>query len=116
MGNELVRGTIFVDLDGCIVYHNHEQGNTADLFLPGAVDTLKEWSKTNDLVLTTNREPMNCARIVAQLGYQGVVFKDIVCGLSTGPRMLINDHVFGKPVKATAYPVIRNRGLDGLSF
>lgn len=114
MGNELARGTIFIDLDGCIVYHNHDQGKTADIFIPGAIDTLKDWSKTNDLVLTTNREPMHCSKIVSQLGYHGVVFKELVCGLSTGPRALVNDHKRGEPEKAFSRSILRDGGLDGL--
>lgn len=108
-------GTIFVDLDGTLVYHNYDPVGVDDRFLPGALTKLYTWSKTHDIIITTARSESDCQDVMGWLNTLEINIKKWIFNLATGPRWLINDTKDGE-MKAKAIEVQRNRGLLGVEL
>lgn len=75
--------SILSDLDGVLIEHGSDY-----LPLPGAVAAVEQWHKNGMVVvIVTAREAVDEKKIKSLFG---PVHK-IVCGLGSGPRVLIND-------------------------
>jgi hypothetical protein len=113
-------GSIFCDIDGVLVEHEDVPDYTRPLRpLPGAIERLREWrTEGYFIVLTTARDAGNEAALRAALDAAGVPYDQLVVGLPSGPRFLINDR---KPSallvsQAHAIEVERNQGIQHLSI
>ena len=85
--------SVFVDLDGTLVKHEgNESGWTGSEFLPAALDTLSSWQLHGyDIVVTTGRPYYKVKDVIRKLREEGIRIFDVVSGLNTGLRYLIND-------------------------
>jgi ribonucleotide monophosphatase NagD (HAD superfamily) len=87
--------TIFCDIDGTLIKHH---GNlSAQLthpleLLPGTLDAINEWERNGyTIILVTGRK--ECMRIITekQLIDAGIFYDQLIMGISSGDRILIND-------------------------
>lgn len=105
--------TIFVDLDGTLVYHNYFPNIVDDIFIPGSLEKIREWvSLGHKVIVTTGRSQEDGAQVIRAFPPEVSFLWD--CG--TGGRFLINDHKTGESDKAWAINVMRDEGIDGLSL
>lgn len=115
------RKTIFCDLDGTVFLYCEDFIDAAFSkslkALPDVAETMSEWHcRGYHIVLTTARPEGMRPITVEQLKNAGIIYDQLVMGISAGPRYLINDF---NPLetpdgKAFAINVLRN--VDGLSF
>jgi predicted mannosyl-3-phosphoglycerate phosphatase (HAD superfamily) len=112
MGKNIVedsRGTIFLDLDGSCVIHNYDPENVADVFIPAALDWIKDrYIEGYRIVITTSRRKEHCKGVGLLFGKEGIQLTGIINGLGTGIRILVNDHQFGAEDKAVAMNPLRD--------
>jgi hypothetical protein len=123
--------TIFCDIDGTLVEHStpfeSANPNYKMILLPGVREQLYQWEiQGYHIVLTTGRR--ECARetTVKQLAEVGIVYDQLVMGITGGERVLINDskpglenvsddgQIYRKTAKATT--LLRNLGMEGLDI
>lgn len=112
--------TIFCDIDGVLLEHydhstnNPELNNTLDGF-----SKLRELSEKNHkIILTTARSNKNRKQLEQLLLSKDIYYDQLVTGLPSGPRIIINDR---KPSKAftpqsNCLEVVRNSGLQNLNI
>jgi len=106
--------TIFVDLDGVLVLHQGPPWYTGLEVLPGVKDTLKKWWNSGaQIIIVTGRPECTRAELVRSLRDEGLYYHQLIMGLTSGNRYLVNDR---KPYAedkntAIAINVTRNKGL-----
>tara|TARA_R100000278_G_C5425020_1_gene148037 strand:+ start:262 stop:663 length:402 start_codon:yes stop_codon:yes gene_type:complete len=94
--------TIFCDIDGTLIKHPNHDGKQR-LFkipkptheaeaLPGTLDKLWDWeSKGYNIILTTGRKESMRSETEKQLKEIGLFWDQLVMGLGSGRRYVIND-------------------------
>lgn len=113
--------TIISDIDGTLVAHT---GDITNLhlkplqLLPGIKDKLQEWDRRKcKLILITGRRESTRKATEKQLSEVGIVFDQLIMGVSNASRVLINDR---KPDSdqdtCFAINVDRNVGLEGVEI
>jgi len=115
---------IICDIDGTLV-EQHEnyidrvaKGIPAEI-LPGTLDKLKEWEKKGyRLILITARKESSRRITEESLTRLGIFYDQLVMGVGTGPRVIINDL---KPdmsdmTMAVAVNIKRNEGIGNLDI
>lgn len=109
--------TIFIDLDGTLVFHNYSPTSTEDTFLPGAIEFLINAKKRNDYcILTTNRSEENSQFVIDFLkNNYNFIFNREIYDLPVGIRIIVNDNK-NDEIRAIAIPVTRNVGLKEISI
>lgn len=119
MANSGIQRTIFVDIDGVIIYQNtggaSEQLKESSI-LPGAVEQFNKWSsECCKIVITTARKESHRKETEEILRKAGLFWDHFIMGLGSGQRILINDDKPGsdEPM-AIAIRLPRNQGLEGL--
>jgi gamma-glutamyl-gamma-aminobutyrate hydrolase PuuD len=108
--------TLFIDIDGTLLYHHgvpNKQTLLDAIVLPGVHDKLAEWEgKGYRIILTTGRKESERALTESQLANKGIQYDKLIMGISRGDRVIINDM---KPNSdsptAVAINVTRNEGL-----
>lgn len=107
--------TIFIDLDGTLVFHNYEPLIQDDIFLPGAIDFLIRCRQSNYYcILTTNRSKINSYQVIEHLYFNyNFKFDREIFDLPVGIRFIINDNK-NEEIRAIAIPVERNFGLKDI--
>lgn len=110
-----MRKTLFIDLDGTLVFHNYYPREIEDQFLPGALEFLEKASASGHYcVLTTNRSEENSRAVLSTLrDLIGFSFDRAMYELPVGVRVLINDNK-DHEVRAIAVPLERNKGLESV--
>lgn len=109
-----LNGSVFLDLDGCLIFHNYTPFETEDVLLPYALEFLKLLKEKNYYcILTTARSKEECDYIISVLRKESFVFDKLIFNLPPVKRILINDNK-GDEVRAVAYPVERNGGCEEL--
>ena len=111
--------TIFCDIDGTLIKHHGDivrnLSETPEL-LPGALESIKAWEKLNyRIILTTGRKESTRSQTEAQLDSTGIVYDQLVMGITNGERVLINDKKpAGLANTARAVNLVRNGGLTNI--
>jgi len=113
-------GTIFCDIDGTIFEHE-DIPSYASLpkLLPGSREKLARWvSEGYYVVLCTARSDRDEEQLSAALHALGIAFHRLICGLPSGPRVLINDR---KPsamftTQARSFEIERNQGIHAVEL
>jgi hydroxymethylpyrimidine pyrophosphatase-like HAD family hydrolase len=113
--------TIFLDIDGTLVYHHgipNKQTKFSPQILPGVLEKLAEWNmKGYYIVLVTGRRESERSATIRQLEEVGVVYDMLITGIGRGQRVLINDLKPDSEDKtAIAINVIRNTGLSNIEL
>ena len=106
--------TLFVDIDGVIIHHQtiwsiHNSG-----ILHGAQYQLLKWHNQGyKIILTTGRTEVMRKITEKFLVSQDILYDQLVMGLGSGVRILINDidPKFPNVNKAVAINLTRNAGL-----
>ncbi len=117
--NKKPSGTIFCDLDGTIIFHEDSPSTLGIEILEGAKIKLKEWKSINYyIILTTARSSINREYLLTELARHNIIYDELIMGLPSGPRIIINDRKpsdFLNPT-ALAYEVKRNQGINNIDI
>ncbi len=107
--------TGIIDLDGTIVKHNgHKQGG--DELLHGVLEFFLSIPSNDIIILLTAREEQYSNITTEFLIRNGIRFNQIIFGMPTGERILINDLKPSGLQTAYAFNVERDAGLSSLSM
>jgi ribonucleotide monophosphatase NagD (HAD superfamily) len=115
--------TIFSDIDGTLLRHcgditTQHNYNGAELLLPGVKENIIKWDRLGyKIVLVTGRRESTRKRTEEQLLEAGVLYDQLVMGVSGGIRVLINDR---KPSSsedtAICINLTRNGGIENVNI
>lgn len=113
--------TIFCDIDGTILVHLHKISHVlqdAGELLTGVRDKFDEWdSQGHHIVLTTARKESARAHTVKQLADAGIIYDQLIMGITSGVRVLINDKKMPQDVdRARGVNVITNQGWRAVDW
>jgi hypothetical protein len=112
-----MRKTYFVDIDGTLLEHIEDFENIdrheSLKALPGAREKTAKWHCEGSMIILTTARPESIRKLTErQLQNAGVFYDMLLMGVGGGPRILINDYEFDRPMKAFSYNVLRN--VDGI--
>lgn len=114
------RGTIFCDIDGTLIVHEDKPDySRLPQLLPGSREKLRNWIADGYcVVLCTARPKADEARLAEMLRELDIPYHQIVTGLASGVRILINDR---KPyemftAQAASLEIARNQGIAALEI
>jgi hypothetical protein len=116
----VARGTIFCDIDGTLIRHQDKPDySRLPELLPGSREKLQAWIADGyRIVLCTARAKQDEARLTAMLAALDIPYHDMLCGLPSGTRILINDR---KPhaiftAQAASLEIARDAGIGALEI
>ena len=109
--------TILCDVDGELLKHsNHSNDIIEDNTLLGnCTEQLQKWRENNKkIILVTARPKKTKSTFEKLLKELNIIYDDIVMGVNSGPRYLINDIKPSNPFvkQAITYNILRNSGID----
>jgi quercetin dioxygenase-like cupin family protein len=113
--------TIFCDIDGTLLKHSGDICsiyNDSSVVLNDVIRNIKEWEKLNyKIILTTGRKECLRKKTEEELLNNGIIYDQLVMGLTNGKRILINDKKENSP-ENTAYAInlVRNGGMENISL
>ena len=103
--------TWFIDFDGTLVAHKSHM-REEDLILDGTLDFFRYVVGKNDhVVITTARGEDHRERVETFLFKNNIRFHMVLCGLPTGPRILVNDLKPCGMQTAYSYNLERDKGI-----
>ena len=113
--------TLFIDIDGTLFKHHH---SISDVYnkecevLPGVVEKINEWdSQGHKIILTTARKESTRKITESQLKKFGLAWDQLIMGVSSGVRFLINDKLSEKDRdRARSINTITNKGFWGIDW
>jgi NDP-sugar pyrophosphorylase family protein len=113
--------TLFVDIDGTVLKHMHsitDVYNNEPEVLPGVVEKLNEWdSQGHRIIFVTARKESTRELTEQQLRKFGIAWDQLVMGVGSGERYLINDKLERKDLdRATAINVVTDEGFNSISW
>lgn len=113
--------TLFLDLDGSILQHQHrfsEIGSAAPTLLPGVLEKINHWDSVGHrIILCTARKESARALTERQLEVLGVPYDHLLMGLTSGPRILVNDKLTdAAPDRAAAVNLLTNKGFGDVDW
>lgn len=108
--------TLFIDIDGTLIEQQPVQSYDphANALLPGSVETLTRWKNDgHHIVLVTARNEKYRNDMGMLLRNLGLLYDQLIMGVGSGPRILINDSKPYNPfmMMARGIQVRRNEGL-----
>ena len=113
-----MRKTIFLDIDGTLFHHKnnlYHMIKEEPILLDGTIEKILEWrSKDYYIVLTTARVEGSRRATEEQLYSAGIFYDQLIMGLPSGPRVLINDMKPDGTLTAQAINLNRNEGIYGI--
>lgn len=102
--------TWFIDFDGTLVLQKSHLSDK-DYILPRVLDFFKNTVKENDFVIiTTAREEHHKRRIEYFLSKHDIKYNLVICGLPTGPRIVVNDKKPDGSLTAFSFNLDRDEG------
>ena len=108
--------TWFIDLDGTVLVHNPGLAEP-DRLLPGVKEFWAKAIRLEDrVILVTARDPQFETATRVFLAMQELRFDQLIMGLPTGERIVLNDKKPSGLHTAIAINVLRNGGLDGIEI
>jgi hypothetical protein len=112
------RKTYLLDIDGTLIYH---KDNLSDMIrgdmnlLNGTVEKLLQWRMGGHYIILTTARPEGVrAATERQLHEAGIFYDQLVMGLPTGSRVLVNDMKPDGTLTAQAINLNRNEGIYGI--
>lgn len=112
---------IFCDIDGTLLFHYgdlEKNIKNESVILNKSLEKIKEWEKLNyKIILTTGRKESLRKITEEQLLKVGIVYDNLIMGLTNGDRVIINDKK-NNGISNTAYSinVVRNKGLENVNL
>lgn len=115
-----LRHTIFCDIDGTIIKHNHNLVNMIMIepsLLPDVLETFCYWRQRGFYIVLTTARPEGCRNVTErQLESLGVFWDQLIMGLPQGPRVVINDEKPDGTKTAIGICLPRNEGLTNVKI
>jgi dTDP-glucose pyrophosphorylase len=113
--------TIFCDIDGTLIQHQHsisEALRVEPKLLQGVREKLNQWdSQGHTIVLVTARKESTRAATVAQLEFLGIAYDQLLMGVTSGNRVLVNDKLSESDNdRALAVNVVTDQGFDSVKW
>lgn len=113
-------GSIFIDIDGTLILHENKPNyNKKSVVLKGSVKKINEWMKKGYyIVLCTARKSIHKNKIDVLLKKNNINYHQLITGLPSGPRILINDRKPYNILKPQSYniDIERNEGIDNVNL
>lgn len=114
------RKTYLLDIDGTLVYHKDNLSDmiTKDMnLLHGTIEKLLEWRMGGHYIILTTARPEGVRSITErQLHNIGIFYDQLIMGLPTGPRILVNDIKPNGMQTAHAVNLLRDKGISDISI
>jgi len=105
--------TWLIDVDGTVFAHNgHKDGE--DRLLPGVKAFWASIPVHDTIILLSARKHDEAALTEAALRRCGLRYDQLIVGLPTGERILVNDRKPGGLVTAHAVDIARDEGLEAV--
>ena len=111
--------TIFCDIDGTLLKHHGDvvKQLSDPVALDGTIDKMIEWDRNGyTIILTTGRRESMRAVTEKQLNSIGIFYDQLVMGIGSGPRYLINDSKSNGDGTAYAIQTQRNEGIKNVEI
>ena len=113
--------TVFCDIDGTLIEHTGDIiKNYLDdpILLNNVLTTIKSWEKNNyKIILITGRKECLREQTEKQLKKLGIIYDQLIMGLSNGDRVIINDKKLNHPRNTTyAINLVRNKGFENVDL
>lgn len=113
--------TIFCDIDGTILRHVHKFSdvvNTPPEILPGVLDKFNQWdSHGNKIILCTARKESAREITELQLKKLGLCWDQLIMGVTSGERILINDKLnLTDNNRSVSVNIITNEGFNSIKW
>ena len=112
--------TIFCDLDGTILKHLHSFSDVTNIkpeLLPGVREKFDEWdSKGHKIILVTARKESARDLTESHLKMLGIPYDQLIMGVASGCRVLINDKLFDNKDRAVSVNVTTNEGFKKVDW
>lgn len=113
--------TLFVDIDGTILKHMHI---ISDVYakppelLPGVQEKFNSWdSQGHKIIIVTARKESTRAITEQQLAQLGLAYDQLIMGVSSGQRILINDKLTHNDAdRAMSINVITDQGFNSINW
>jgi len=113
--------TIFCDIDGTLLNHKGDIIKNIyeePIILNNVIDSIKQWEKLNyKIILVTGRKECTRRETIYQLSKCGIVYDQLIMGLTNGDRVLINDKK-EKGLQNTCFAInlVRNEGFNNIDI
>lgn len=116
--------TIFLDIDGCLVYHHNPfdevvSGKVKPEAIPGSAAKVMQWhAEGHKIILTTGRPECMRESTISMLKAIGIIYDQLVMGCGPNPRVIVNDSDPDKPnlLKGIVKLVPRDVGIGDLEI
>jgi len=113
--------TIFCDLDGTVLKHLHRFSDLIDTqpqVLAGVIEKINQWdSLGHKIIFVTARKESAREMTEAHLKKLGLCWDQLIMGVTSGPRILINDKLNKKnPNRALSVNVITDAGFELINW
>lgn len=114
--------TIFCDIDGCILYQPKEfleifNEGYMPCVMTGTKEKLLAWHILGHKIILTTGRPESLRKLtVDSLNTLGILYDQLVMGVGSGVRILINDRETESIDKAVAINLSRNAGLKDVEI
>jgi phosphatidate phosphatase PAH1 len=112
--------TILIDIDGTILCHKGDlyRMTTEDpIVLPHVIERFLQWRREGCHIVLTTARTEGCRHITEkQLSDVGIFYDNLVMGLTSGPRVLINDTKPNGNKTAFAFSITRDVGLGEVNI
>jgi len=106
--------TWLIDIDGTIFKHNSHLNDNQEKLLDGVKEFFANIPKHDFIILISAREEKYKLSTIKSLKYYDISFDDIIFGVPTGERIIINDEKPSGLKTAYAINIIRDIGLNDL--
>ena len=112
--------TIFCDLDGTILKHLHSFSDVTKVkpeLLPGVAEKFDEWdSLGHKIILVTARKESAREMTEKHLKELGIPYDQLVMGVASGDRILINDNISDRSKRAKSLNLQTNQGFKNIKW
>jgi hypothetical protein len=112
--------TIFIDIDGTIVKHQHSISGVYEndpVLLSGVRQKLDEWDSSGHcIILVTARKESVRALTEAQLQQLAVPYDQLIMGVTSGLRYLVNDKIEGMQDRANSINITTDQGFANIDW
>lgn len=113
--------TIFCDIDGTLIQHQHsisEALRVEPTILQGVREKFNQWdSQGHTIILVTARKESTRAATVAQLESIGIAYDQLLMGVTSGTRVIVNDKLSeADSDRALAVNVLTDQGFGVVNW